>query len=91
MHERPCSEAGCSSGSRRSTISAHTVEVVVRGPLWPSLLAALDGFKVETDSNGLTVIVGRVADQARLFGLLGMFEGLNIEVVSVNRMDPPAG
>jgi hypothetical protein len=70
--------------------AAHTVEVVVRGPLWPALRAALEDFEIRTDADGLTVIVGPVADQARLFGLLGLFDGLNIEVVSVNRMDPPA-
>lgn len=69
---------------------AHTVEVVVRGPLWPSLRAALDEFEITTDADGLTKLVGPVTDQARLFGLLGMFEGLNIEVVSVNRIDPSA-
>jgi hypothetical protein len=68
-------------------MNARVVEVVVRGRLGPELVLALDGFAVETDQSGQTRIVGRVTDQARLFGLLEMFDDLNIEVVSVNPVD----
>lgn len=64
----------------------HVVEVVVRGRLGPELVVALDGFDVETDRRGLTRITGPVTDQARLMGLLDMFNDLHIEVVSVNRV-----
>lgn len=63
---------------------AHVFEVIVRGRLGSSLVGALDGFRVHTDERGLTSIVGPVADQAALLGLLDMLSGLNIEVVSVN-------
>jgi hypothetical protein len=63
---------------------AHVMEVVVRGRLGADLIAALDGFEVEPAENGLTRIVGPVPDQSMLFGLLDMFDGLHIEVVSVN-------
>ncbi len=63
---------------------AHVMEVVVRGRLGADLVAALDGFQVEPAERGLTRIVGPVPDQAMLFGLLDMFDGLHIEVVSVN-------
>ena len=76
-------------------MNARVVEVVVRGRLGPELVFALDGFAVHTDQNGLTSVVGSVTDQARLFGLLEMFEDLNIEIVSVNPVDgessPPRG
>ncbi len=68
-------------------MSAQVIELVVRGPLWPSLLAALDDFTVTTDDDGRTSIIGPVDDQARLLGLLEMFHGVNIEVISVNRID----
>jgi hypothetical protein len=68
-------------------MSAHRIELVVQGRLWPSLLAALDGFEIDTNSVGQTVIVGQVDDQAQLFGLLDLFAGLHVEVVSVNRID----
>ena len=63
---------------------AHVMEVVVRGRLGADLVAALDGFEVEAGEQGLTRIVGPVPDQSMLFGLLDMFDGLHIEVVSVN-------
>ena len=66
---------------------AHVMEVVVRGRLGSDLVAALDGFDVESGEGGVTRIVGPVADQSKLFGLLDMFDGLHIEVVSVNPVD----
>lgn len=71
-------------------MSPHVVELVVRGRLGHELIAALDGFEVTTDEHGLTHIVGHVTDQARLFGLLDMFDDLHIEVVSMNPVDPEA-
>ena len=62
----------------------HVMEVVVRGRLGADLVAALDGFEVEPVEQGMTRIVGPVSDQSMLFGLLDMFDGLHIEVVSVN-------
>jgi hypothetical protein len=67
---------------------AQVMELVVRGRLGAELIAALDGFDVATDAHGLTHIVGRIADQARLLGVLEMFDGLHIEVVSVNPVMP---
>lgn len=63
---------------------ARVMEVVVRGGLAPSLVAALDGFTIDTAGSGLTSITGPVTDQAMLFGLLGMLDEVHIEVVSVN-------
>jgi len=60
------------------------IEVVVRGRLDRSVAVALDGFTVETADTGLTRITGPVPDQAKLIGLLAMFDDLHIEVVSVN-------
>lgn len=68
---------------------AHVMEVMVRGRLGPDLVAALDGFDVESGHDGMTRIVGPVPDQSMLFGLLDMFDGLHIEVVSVNPVSAP--
>jgi hypothetical protein len=64
-------------------MSAHSIELVVRGRLWPSINSALGGFAVDTDAEGLTTIVGPVVDQSEVLGLLEMFNDLNIEVVSL--------
>ena len=60
------------------------VEVIVRGRLGPDLIAALHDFEVETVADRCTRVVGSIPDQARLIGLLEMFDQLHIEVVSVN-------
>lgn len=59
-------------------------EVLVRGWVSAQLARALDGFTVQARPDGLTSIVGPVDDQPRLLGLLGAFDDLHIEVVSVN-------
>ena len=69
-------------------MSAHVVEVVITGRLGPSLIAALDGYDVTTRDDGTSSVTGTVADQSELRGLLGVFDDLNIEVVSVNRVTP---
>lgn len=67
---------------------SQVMELIVRGRLGPDLIAVLDGFEVRTDERGFTHIVGAVADQARLLGVLELFDGLHIEVVSVNPVAP---
>lgn len=62
-------------------------EVIVRGRLGPDIVAALDGYTVETDEHGLTSVLGPVIDQAELLGLLRMFDDLHVEVVRVNPVD----
>lgn len=61
-----------------------TFEVVVRGRLSAELAHALDGFSVTFREGGVTSIVGAVIDQPRLLALLGAFDDLHIEVISVN-------
>lgn len=61
-----------------------TFEVIVRGRLSAELAKALDGFTVALQEGGVTSIVGPVVDQPRLLSLLGAFDDLHIEVISVN-------
>lgn len=65
-------------------MAAGTIRVVVRGPLWASLLAALSEYSVKTDADGLTSIVGTVRNQAELLDLLDRFDGLHVELISVS-------
>lgn len=69
-------------------MSAHLVEVVITGRLGPSLVMALDGYDVAMRGDGTTSVTGVVVDQSELRALLGVFDDLNIEVVSVNRVAP---
>jgi hypothetical protein len=70
-------------------MTSRVFEVVVRGRMSDELIAALDGFRVAGDDDGLTHVVGDVEDQPRLLGLLAAFDDLHMEVVSVNPV--PAG
>jgi len=63
------------------------VEIVVGGRLSPDLVVALEGFTVTSDGPRRTRVVGPVTDQARLFGLLAMFDGLHMSVISVNPIE----
>ena len=65
-------------------MTSHVFEVVVRGRMSDELMAALDGFAVETRDDGLTRVVGDIEDQPRLLGLLAAFDDLHMQVVSVN-------
>ncbi len=65
-------------------MAAETFEIVVKGRLSPTLVAALDGFEVSRCERGMTHLVGWVPDQARLHSLLELLRDLNIELASVN-------
>ena len=58
-------------------------EVLIRGRMSSQLAQALDGFTVQARPGGLTSILGPIDDQPRLLGLLGIFDDLHIEVISV--------
>lgn len=73
--------------TKRELMTVHLIELVVRGRLGPSVAGALRDFDVETDAEGLTTILGAVADQAELLGLMQIFTDLNVEVVSVKTVD----
>ena len=64
-----------------------TFEVIVRGRLSPDIAEALDGFVVGNREGGVTSIIGPVVDQPRLLALLGAFDDLHIEVISVNPVE----
>lgn len=65
-------------------MDSQITEIVVQGTLGPEFMAALPDYAFSTGRGGRTRIVGPVADQARLFGILDMLEQFHIEVISVN-------
>ena len=72
------------STPERDLLNAGSFEIVVKGRLSPTLIAAVDGFEVRRCDLGLTHLVGWVPDQARLHSVLEVLRDLNIELVSVN-------
>ena len=75
--------------AERDLLNAGSFELVVKGRLSPTLIAAMDGFEVSRCDLGLTHLVGWVPDQARLHGVLELLRDLNIELVSVNPVEAP--
>jgi hypothetical protein len=73
--------------SERVPVSAENFEIVVKGRLTPTLVAAIDGFEVSRCDDGLTHLVGWVPDQARLHSLLTVLRDLNIELRSVRAVE----
>jgi hypothetical protein len=65
-------------------MSARSYEMLVKGTLSPTLVAAIEGFEVSHVADGRTTLVGWVCDQARLFSTLEVLRDLNIELVSLN-------
>jgi hypothetical protein len=68
----------------RVNLDSTEFEIVVKGRLSPTLIAAIRGFDVSRCDGGLTHLVGWVSDQAQLHSAFDLFRDLNIEVVSVN-------
>lgn len=62
--------------------SAQTVRITVRGQLSDRLATAFDGMALERRA-GSTDLVGAVADQAQLHGLLGRIRDLGLELASI--------
>ena len=86
----PAGVPGRPRGTReRVALGAETFEIVVKGRLSPTLVAALDGFEVSRCDHGLTHLVGWVPDQARLHSVLEILRDLNIELASVNPAPTP--
>ena len=62
-------------------------EIRVKGHLDRRWAAWFDGLELSHDTDGTTVIRGRVADQAALHGLLQRMRDLGIPLVSVASVD----
>jgi hypothetical protein len=77
-------------GREEDVVPSKTFEVIIRGRLSPTLVAAVDGFEVSRGDHGLTHLVGSVPDQARIHSLFQLLRDLNIELVSVNPVPSPA-
>ena len=63
--------------------SAPTVRITVRGQLSDRLATAFAGMALQ-HRTGTTELVGRVADQAQLHGLLDRVRDLGLELESVH-------
>jgi hypothetical protein len=64
-------------------MAAPSYRIVVKDELGPAYARAFDGMTIET-GDGKTIIVGPIADQAQLQGVLGRLSSLNLVLLSIN-------
>lgn len=65
-----------------------TYRLVIRGELGDRFAPLFEGMNMER-LNGMTIVTGRLGDQAQLIGLIGQVQELGLELVSVEQTDPP--
>ena len=63
-------------------------EIRLTGHLDAHWAGWFDGMTVNHESDGTTVITGRIADQAALHGMLQRVRDLGLPLISVIRMEP---
>jgi len=62
-----------------------TYEIRVKGELGPEWSSWFDGFTITTEDDGETTLVGQVADQPALHGLLAKIQNLGLTLVRVEQ------
>jgi hypothetical protein len=70
---------------RRMSTTCSTYRIVVRGRLSDRLAGAFSGMRLEA-CTGSTAIVGAVADQSHLFGVLERIRSLGLELVRLEEL-----
>ena len=63
-------------------------EIRVEGHLTGRWSDWFEALAVHAEPNGETILSGRLADQAALFGVLAKIHNLNLVLISVKRMPP---
>jgi hypothetical protein len=62
-------------------------QIRVQGNLDQKWSDWFDGFTITPQANGVTSLIGSVADQAALHGLLGKIRDLGLPLLSVKRVE----
>ena len=76
------------SGSTDHDEGAGRYEIRVRGHLEPRWVAWFDDSTLTTELDGTTLVVGHLADQSALHGLLRKVRDLGLPLVSVTVAEP---
>ncbi|MDH5721189.1 MAG: hypothetical protein OEZ13_11340 [Spirochaetia bacterium] len=64
-------------------------QIKIKGHLDSNWAGWFDGFQVNTEENGHTLLTGEVADQAALHGLLRKVRNSGMTLLSVNQINLP--
>ena len=71
--------------NREKSHRAMVYRIVMRSELSDRYASAFEGMHMETE-DGQTILIGGVADQPHLFGVLNRLNGLGLELLSVQTM-----
>lgn len=63
-------------------------EFRIKGRLSKDWREWFDGFEVRLEDGDVTVLLGPVADQSALYGILSRMRDFNVELISVNPAAP---
>lgn len=63
----------------------------VKGHLGSRWSEWFSGLTITVEPDGETLLSGRIVDQAALYSLLDRVQRLGLELLAVNRIEPPAG
>ncbi len=63
-------------------------EIRIKGHLENRWADLFEGLTIVLENNGVTRLIGQVADQAALHGLLRKVRDLGMELLSVNHIEP---
>jgi hypothetical protein len=66
-----------------------TYQIRVRGHFEEKWSGSFDGFSVNAQPEGVSVLTGSVLDQASLYGLLNRLQHLGLPLLSVIRLKKP--
>lgn len=72
--------------SSNNTPPIQRYEIRFQGPLPARWLTWFDGFQLVNLETGEVILTGGVRDQSELFGVLEKIHGLNLKLLSVNRI-----
>ena len=73
--------------SNRAFDQPATYRIRVQGRLDPQWSDWFDGFAIEAEPGGRTLLTGRVADQPALHGILAKISNLALPLLLVERID----
>ena len=62
-------------------------EIIIKGQLDSRWSEWLDGLEVKLLENGEMILSGAIVDQAALMGILSKLYGLNLAILSVNKVN----
>jgi hypothetical protein len=69
------------------SLPAHRYEIFIRGHMGETVIQAFPGLQVVRRGKD-TLLVGALADQAALHGVLSQIEALGLELLEVRRVSP---